>query len=178
MNRQEYFTYLTDRIYEGRSTHTLLLSFLFDTEYRWSFKIPTDANRAKDGIMLRDRYANETGDYLTYSDKAEPCNLLEMLVALCIRIEEDITGEPGNDHPEKWFWEIIKNLGLYGMTDKRFREREAQNIIDIWLRRQYMPDGKGGAFPLSEPAKDQRLVSIWDQMNYYLNEQLKGEFVL
>lgn len=182
MNRGEYYLYLIDRI-SGRGQargprHTLLLSYLFDTPFRWSYKIPTDANRAKDGQLLRDRYANETGDYILYEDKKEACNVLEMLVALSIRIEEDITGDPGNDHPEKWFWTMIRNLRLDDVTDRRFDERKVLKILDIWMARGFEPDGKGGLFPLKRPNRDQRLVSIWDQMNYYLNENLKGEELL
>lgn len=174
MNKGEYFDYLIDKVGE-RGKHRLLLSFLFDSEFTWSYKVPTDANRAKDGTFLRSRYANETGDFLLYSDRQEPCNVLEMLVALSIRIEEDIMGDPGNDHPEKWFWEMIKNLGLYPATDNVFSEDLVGKVVRIWLTRSYEANGLGGLFPLQNPKKDQRLVSIWDQMNFYLNEKLKGE---
>lgn len=176
MNRGDYFLYLTDTVNE-RGRHSLLLSYLFDTKFIWSFKIPTDANRAKDGQLLRDRYANETGDYILYCDKTEPCNVLEMMVALCVRIEEDIMAEPGRERPEKWFWQMIRNLGLEKMTDYNFSEKKAGSILYGWMNRLYDFDGSGGAFPLSNPVKDQRLVSIWDQANSYLNEQLKGELL-
>lgn len=175
MNREEYFTYLKDKISRGKANHNLLLAYLFDTPFIWSYKIPTDANRSKDGKCLRDRYANETGDYLMYDDRVEACNVLEMLVALSIRIEEDIMAEPGNEHPEVWFWEMIKNLGLDMMSDSRFWEKNVRGILEIWLGRQFEEDGRGGLFPLKSASKDQRLVSIWDQMNLYLNEKLKGE---
>lgn len=175
MNRGEYFNYLTGQISMGVIRHQNLLAYLFDTPFTWSYKIPTDANRAKDGMLLRDRYANETGDFLLYSDRSEPCSVLEMLVALSIRIEEDIMAEPGDERPEKWFWEMIENLGLYSAKDKDYREDLVQGIVDTWLKRKYRDDGRGGLFPLKHPTKDQRLTSIWDQMNFYLNEQLKGE---
>ena len=175
MNREEYLNYLTDKISEGAVRHRRLLAYLFDTPFTWSFKIPTDANRAKDGMFLRDRYANETGDYLLYSDRLEPCSILEMLVALSIRIEEDIMAEPGEEKPEKWFWEMISNLGLYPATDKVYREDLVEGVIKAWLSRSYEANGNGGLFPLHHPKKDQRLCSIWDQMNFYLNEKLKGE---
>jgi hypothetical protein len=177
MNRGEYFLYLTDKVFERRRNHNLLLSYLFDTPFRWSYKIPTDANRARDGQLLRDRYANDTGDYILYEDKKEPCSVLEMLVALCMRVEEEITGEPGNEHPERWFWEIMKNLGLYSMTDGNFDEGRIITILDIWMKRKFRADGFGGAFPVKGCTKDQRLISIWDQMNLYLNEKLKGDFL-
>ena len=174
MNRGDYFLYLSDKVFE-RGGYSLLLSYLFDTRFIWSYKIQTDANRAKDGQMLRDRYANETGDYILYEDKIEPCNVLEMMVALCMRIEEDIMSEPGDEAPERWFWAMIRNLKLDRFTNKNFDEREVGRIIFSWLNRLYEPDGNGGAFPLKRPLKDQRLVPIWDQANLYLNEELKGE---
>lgn len=175
MNREEYFEYLKGQISMGVIRHQNLLAYLFDTPFTWSYKIPTDANRAKDGMFLRDRYANETGDYLLYSDRLEPCSILEMLVALSIRIEEDIMAEPGEEKPEKWFWEMIKNLGLYPATDKVYREDLVEGVVKAWLSRSYEANGNGGLFPLHHPKKDQRLCSIWDQMNFYLNEKLKGE---
>ncbi len=179
MNRGGYFAYLEDIVGRRLPMGSLLLPYLFDRPFTWSFKIPTDANRAKDGLMLRDRYANETGDYLLYSDKAEPCSILEMLVALSIRIEEDIMAEPGDEHPEKWFWEMLDNLGLTRIASLRpMAENEYEKVIEVWLKRKYMDNGQGGLFPLKNPSKDQRLVSIWDQMNFYLNEKLKGEEVL
>jgi len=175
MNREEYFNYLTDKVSKGKASYSFLLAYLFDTPFTWSYKIPTDANRAKDGVFLRDRYANETGDYLLYSDRSEQCSVLEMLVALSIRIEEDIMAEPGLEHPESWFWEMVKNLGLYAATDRVFNEDLVKGVIDIWLNRNYEANGNGGLFPLRHPKKDQRLISIWDQMNLYLTEKLKGE---
>ena len=172
MNQQEYFDWLVDQI--GGQHHFRykeLLSYLFDYEFTWSYKIPTDANRAKDGQYLRTVYANETHDYLTHTDAKEPCNVLEMLVALAIRIENDITGEPGNDHPERWFWEMIKNLGIYHMTDGRCRYDTINRSLDRWMDRSYNADGGGGLFPLRRTKRDQRLVPIWDQMNEYLNEE-------
>ena len=175
MNRGEYFNYLAEKVSGGKMGYVLLLTYLFDTEFTWSYKIPTDENRAKDGKFLRDRYANETGDFLLYSDKIEPCNILEMLVALSIRIEEDIMGEPGDEHPDRWFWWMIQNLNLFEASDLCFDENFVKITLDTWLNRDYAADGRGGLFPLRHPTKDQRLVSIWDQLNAYLNERLKGE---
>ena len=175
MNREEYFNYLTDKVNKGKAAYRFLLAYLFDTPFTWSYKIPTDANRAKDGLLLRDHYANETGDYLLYSDRVEHCNVLEMLVALSIRIEEDIMAEPGSEHPEYWFWEMIRNLGLNAATDRVFNEELVKEAVDIWLSRSYEANGNGGLFPLHHSKKDQRLISIWDQMNLYLTEKLRGE---
>ena len=176
MNKGEYYIYLTDVV--GRKRHNLLLSYLYDTEFRWSYKVPTDANRARDGQLLRDRYANDTGDYILFSDKEETCSVLEMLVALSIRIEEDIMADPGFENPSKWFWTMLDNLKISELDDRRFDEAKAFDILDRWMSRSFKEDGSGSLFPLKHSIKDQRLVPIWDQANLYLNESLKGEIVL
>lgn len=170
MNDNEYFDWLVDQI-GGQRRFRLLLSYLYDKNFIWTYAIPTDANRAKDGQYLRSTYVNETHDYMSFADAKRPCSVLEMLVALALRIERDITGEPGNDHPERWFWEMLRNLGVYHMTDSRFNEAEADKAVDRWMERRINADGGGGLFPLAKPSKDQRLTPIWDQMNEYLNEQ-------
>jgi hypothetical protein len=170
MNENEYFDWLVDQI-GGRHRFGLLLSYLYDTEFVWTHKAPTDANRAKDGQDLRSRYANETGDYISYKDSKHPCRVLEMMIALSTRIENDIMGEPGNDHPERWFWEMIKNLGLFHLSDSRFDEGTAARVLRKWMDRDISPKGAGGLFPLQHTSRDQRLIPIWDQMNEYLNEE-------
>lgn len=169
MNENEYFDWLVDQV-GGVHRNRMLLSFLYDTTFYWSPKIPTDANRAKDGQYLRSRYANETGDYISYKDSREPCRVLEMLVALSLRIETDIMGEPGNDHPDRWFAEMLKNLGIFHVTDNRFKEKHVMDVLEKWMDRRFAPNGAGSPFPLTNPSKDQRLTPIWDQMNEYLNE--------
>ena len=169
MNDNEYFDWLTDQI-GGQHRFRMLLSVLYDTPFRWSYKIPSDANRAGDGQYLRTRYANATGDYVSYKDAKAPCNVLEMLVAMSIRIENDIMGEPGNDHPEHWFWEMIKNLGIYRFNDSHFSEHDILRALDKWMDRKFADNGAGGLFPLSKSLRDQRLIPIWNQMSDYLNE--------
>ena len=176
MNKGEYYNYLVDKVGMRGKGYDLLLSYLFDTKFIWSYKIPTDANRAMDGQALRSRYANETGDYILYTDKIEDCNVLEMLVALSIRIEEDIVAAPGEENPGMWFWKMISNLGI-ASKDRAFSEKRVSSILFSWMQRLYSEDGSGGLFPLKKPYKDQRLVPIWDQMNLYLNENLKGELL-
>lgn len=176
MNKGEYFLYLCEKV-RDRGRYSLLLSYLFDTPFKWSYKIPTDANRSKDGQMLRSRYANERGDYILYSDKTERCSVLEMMIALCIRIEEDVMADPGRERPDKWFWKIMENLNLSKMTDRNFDEKTVIDILNRFMSRSYLPNGEGGMFPLKHATKDQRLIPIWDQANSYLIEQLKGELL-
>jgi len=170
MKDRKYFKWLTDIIADRNYyNYHSLLKCLYETPFFWT--LPLDSSRASDGIELRLSYAVETGENV---DMDEECSVLEMLVALSIRIETDITGEPGFSYPEKWFWEMLNNLGLLAEDDMEFDLNSAYNILDNWMSRNIRPDGYGGIFPLSRPYADQRNITIWDQMSHYINE--KGEY--
>ncbi len=136
-----------------------LMRHLHETEY-YSI-LPNDDNRAVDGEKLRDLFELEEGirvDELM----GQRCTLLEMVVALCKRLVEDILGE---ETPAYWFWVILNNM--------RYLEVKSYVYSDIsksFLERKYRADGLGGLFPLKWPNKDQTKVEIWYQMMSYLNE--------
>ena len=133
------------------------------------FSHPLDKNRDLDGYFLRKEYLSCNG----YSEQEVwegPRSVLEVLVALSIRMETEITGDLGNDHIEKWFWVMIKNLGLDYFTDDNYDHREVDRILDIWLQRRYKSNGKNGIFPLKKSTMDQRDIDIWYQMQLYLDE--------
>lgn len=174
MNRARYFNYLLEKVdairNAKRSRYKKLLWLLFSEEFRWDYAIYSDSCRAGDALSLRSLYL-ESERAVGDTDDDEPCNVLEVLVALSIRIELDLVGEPGNEHPEKWFWEMIDNLGLSGMTDDKFDEMTVINVIGEWMGRGFKKNGDGGLFPLKKPSRDQRKTPIWDQMAEYLNER-------
>lgn len=137
---------------------------------RFRYSIPNDVNRADDGISLRHRFAliygyeNES-DYLN-----EPCSVLEMLIALAIRCEEDIMDDPRyGDRTKQWFWQMIVNLGLGAMTDDRFDRGYVLDRINIFLNREYEPNGEGGLFTIHDCEHDLRDVEIWYQLCWYLD---------
>lgn len=167
MDRTRYFSWLLCKISPTRG-YGKLLSRLYDSEFRWDLTVESDRNRADDGKNLRLLYSDETGERV---DMREPCNILEMLIALSQRIEIDIMGDPGNNHPERWFWEMIKNLGLNTMTDGYYDDYYVGDILGCWMARVYDPrTGIGSLFPLKHTPLNQRKVPIWDQMGAYLNE--------
>lgn len=144
-----------------------LASFLYRKPFVWSGRIPTDANRASDGVILRYTFESETG--LLPPDMRLDCNVLEMLVAFAERIDA-IMGEPGEIHYDIWFSTMIGNLGLLDLTNDRFDERIADDIVNRWMHRDIGYGGEGGIFPVRQPMEDQRDLSIWDQMSCYMNE--------
>ena len=141
-----------------------------DTEpYRWS--IFTDENRAADAIDLRYAFADEcgfSGNMLNVLNGT--VSIFEVMVALAVRCEQDITGEPGEDRPHRIFWSMIQNLGLDKFTDEAFDQSKVSYIVDIWLERRFDSNGVGSPFPLKNPSKDQRTVELWNQMCEYVNE--------
>lgn len=174
MDRERYFKYLVSKIpYKAVNVedYSRLLKFLFDHEFVWSNRTETDANRADDGIRLRLLYLQDEKRLGAKGDMRLPCSVLEMMVALSIRIDSDIMGEAGEKaNAGKWFWEMIANLGLADMTNSMYDEGKVISVIETWLGRTYKRNGSGGAFPLKRTRVDQRKVPIWDQMGEYLVE--------
>lgn len=135
----------------------VLLSRLYDREYYWT--IGMDENRSIDGKNLRDIFGLEE----TY----EPCRVLEMLIALAMRIDRDICPSENSNNVAVWFWEMLRNLGL--SIDMKLNN--VDYILDEWLDRRYDYYGNGGIFPLKRAKKDQRNVDIWYQMQAYVQEK-------
>lgn len=132
-----------------------------------------DGNRADDGVELRDDYIVPE-EYKNYLDEFinRDCSVLEMLIALSIRVEDDIIGDPSEEHPEKFFWEMIKNLGLNAFWGNSYmlNDREIEKIVEKWLNRKFKKNGKGSPFPVQNDRRDQRNLEIWDQVNSYISE--------
>lgn len=142
----------------------------------FTYIIPRDSNRADDGINMRYRFVISHGYeyediYDTVMEALDgPCSVLEMIIALAIRCEETIMDDPDiGDRTGQWFWSMITNLGLGSMTDERFDRDYVERVIDIFLNREYEPDGKGGLFTIRHCDQDLRDAEIWHQLCWYLD---------
>lgn len=162
-----YFHWLCQRVTKAEVptpslTHYSLLRLLHSTEYVWL--VSGDDNRAEEGLELRHEYAIFTGDE-SILKMAEGCSVLEMLIAFAYRAEF-VT----DDAPHEWFWEMVHNLGLDQYTDAaELQETYIRHVLDVWLWRQYSPNGAGGIFPLILHYEDQRQVETWYQFHAYLD---------
>ena len=177
--KKDYFDWMYeivcgDRFAKGIS-YRKLFEFLHSIEFTWT--IPKDANRAEDGIDLRRRYAyfnpNFDDEEVRRIDMylPGPCSVLEMMVALAIRCEEEIMDDPKiGDRTGQWFWRMVNNLELGMMLDERFDEEYVWGVIQVMLNREYEPDGRGGLFTVRHCDYDMRYVEIWGQLNYFLGE--------
>lgn len=173
---EEYFRWLCDFVvsepYSKSSSYEKLLRYLFTVEF--TYTIGMDGNRASDGVDLRYRFADER-DYaypiVTSLLDDHPCTVLEMMLALSIRCEEHIMEDPDvGDRTGQWFWNMIVSLGFGSMTNPRFNEDKADQIMEIFLNREYARNGKGGLFTVSNRRVDMRSIEIWYQMCMYLED--------
>lgn len=161
----DYFCWLVEIISNGsEQSYSMLLKQLFDTSFVYS--LDRDANRAHDGLDLRDRYSYEVGMDL---DISGPCSVLEMMVALSIRCETDVMYNPvAGDRTSIWFWLMIENLGLIDMRNRVYDHAKVRTVLMNFINRQYETDGKGGLFYVPG-IKGMQNEEIWYQMNTFLN---------
>lgn len=173
----EYFDWMYDLVmaeqYSGGKPYRRLFRYLDDIEF--TYIVHMDRNRYADGISLRYCFGYERA----YDDRMiasyldnRTCSVLEMLVALALRCEEDVMYDPDiGDQTGRWFWIMLDNLGLASMTDRKFDKDHVDGVIDTFLNRDYAPDGTGGLFIVSDRC-DMRNIEIWQQMCWYLDDIL------
>lgn len=126
--------------------------------------IPMDKNRIEDGLNLRTRYSHQM-------TKDEPASVLEVMVALAYRCEEEYMADPDyGDRTGEWFFGMIQSLGLAGMDDSRFNLIYTMNILERFLNREFKPNGEGSLFTVQNSNQDFRKTEIWYQMCWYLDE--------
>lgn len=172
----EYFNWLCSIVCEEDMPKQLsfnkLLMHLHSVNFKYTIK--KDQNRAEDGKSLRWRfirsqeYTEDPNKLLGYLDG--PCSVLEMMIGLSIRCEEDIMDDPEfGDRTAQWFWGMIVNLGLGSMTDIRYDKRKIDDTVTRLLKREYEPNGEGGLFTIRDCDRDLRTVEIWFQFCWYLD---------
>lgn len=172
----KYFDWMYKRVCgdtnASRLSYRKLLEHLHTIEF--TYILVMDSNRAEDGTDLRYRFAYENNYHgsmvVEYLDD-RPCSVLEMMVALANRCEEDIMDDPemGN-RTGQWFWDMIVSLGLYEMNDWNFDPDYVDEVINIFLNREYKYNGEGGLFTVRNCKQDMRTVEIWYQMCWHLDE--------
>ena len=180
-----YFDWLVESVtpYErnrGTKTYHRLMTSLFEANFR--ALINTDDARIDDAHSLRDSYARNFTN-MTPADRnefvnqgyADSCSVLELMVALAIRMEEHIMSdnEYGN-RTSQWFWEMVSSLGLSGMDDHHFDEAFVVNTLERFVDRTFMKNGCGSLFTVNDPRIDMRNLDIWYQMHAYINTLMNG----
>lgn len=167
-----YFTWLyrqvgSTRAKDPNKTYWSVLRQLFTTEFVWF--VPNDDNRVEDGRDLRNEFLFSSKIYEVDPDWLnQGCSFLEMMIALSRRVAFQMEGKS-----VRWFWHLMKNLGIDNVVDSLYDEKVAEHIQEnlervVW--RTYDYSGFGGIFPLEEPEEDQCDVEIWYQAQAYLME--------
>lgn len=164
LNDDEYLRFLISLVYDERYfsvSYNKLFKKLYDTEFVSVMLM--DENRASDALKLRDGFG----------DICHPCSVLEVLIALSNRCEEQIMhNDIQGNRMGLWFWEMIGNIGLSSMDDNRYDEEYVNDILRRFLYHNYGSNGLGCAFR-SASHPDLRDEELWYQMNYHLADILE-----
>lgn len=180
--REAYFLYLCEYVGEFKGwdedTHNILLRLLFNTEFYWTIEL--DRNRAEDGKLLRDEFAKVT-KYVTYESIDGPCNMLELLIGIAIRMDGITYKGEHISHVADYFWEILGNLLgsklMFESSDGRIDDRICLSVkksIQGFLGHKISYTGKNGLFPVKKrDFGDFKDMEIWNQMHAYLIEKSK-----
>ena len=166
---RSYEDWLLNLIHVSTRGYLKLFDQLHDKQY--TYVIPMDENRASDGISLREDFYREMRLEEAVFDHRDDCSVLEMLVALSIRIDSEYTGDPLNERPDGVFWELLCNMDLDQFPDSNYDHYLVNDILDQWLNREFAYNGDGSPFPICRPRKDQRYSELWSQMMEYLSER-------
>ena len=171
----EYFEWMYHLVCNNqynKVSYRKLLSYLHTVKFYAI--IPMDDNRRKDGISFRYRFGTENGysnDYIKEYLDIRDCSVLEMIIALSFRVEEQLASDFNyGNRTGQWFWNMIVNLDLGCMNDKNFDISYCEYVVNNFLERKYARNGKGGLFTIENPPEDVRNVEIWCQFMWYLNE--------
>lgn len=171
----DYFEWLYNIVCNNNATfmsYRKLLMYLHSTPFK--YVISKDENRANDGVKLRNRYASDFYNS-RYIDECldEQCSVLEMMIALAFKMENIMDNPQIGDRTAQWFWQMITNMELNGMTDNNYDEIHVMWAVDRFLHREYKRNGEGGLFVIRSINRDLRDVEIWNQMCWYLDKIAK-----
>lgn len=175
---EEYFNWLVDSLNLNagyKIQHYSLFKALHNISYEY-FNV-MDENRYQDGIDLRYRFGSDTN--IPYYDITEcidicECSVLEMLVALILKIDNMITYDPKDSLKAELFVDIAKSLGINEQINANFNQEYVNQCIFNWLHGQYEVNGQGGIITVQYPRQDMRTVDHWTQVMWYVNEKLGG----
>ena len=152
----------------------ILLFSLWRRDYFWYDRYEREEDRANDGRCLRERFMMEF-DRTPDAVPQGPTNVLEMLIALAIRIDNTVHDWTIGSRPWEWMVMFITNLGLADFTDNNLHPADEGYISDRlerWMSHDIGRRGERGLFRFRTPASktDIERMTTWDQMQYWVIE--------
>lgn len=167
---RDYRNWLIEKT--GLQFYKQLCTQLHDIRFVYEYRM--DENREADGVALRYRFGHDrcisSTEISSKLNQIDGCSMLEMMVALALRIEEQIMADPEEgDRTGHWFYQMIVSLGLDGYDDRHYNPTAVQEVINHYLNGDYLPSGRGGLFTVADPSIDMRTLDIWYQAQRYLN---------
>ena len=166
-----YFRWLIDMLDKKMvKKYSSLLLHLFKDTFMESKLAPMDVHRARDGVGLRTRFIQENKftDEQLEELKYDDCSWLEMLIALSIRIDDQLMFDMNlGNRTDKWFWLIIEQMDLDRFDESHYNYAKVKDKLNRFIRREYENGGKNGIFKCNF---DVRNVEIWYQMHSWFNE--------
>lgn len=175
---RDYYNWLTAKIPGWRDAYPELISRLYATPFRVT--LLQDENRVADGLSLRSRYAWEKGlDRLAQDilKACRPCGILELMLAMSIRCEEEYLASPSEDEPlgSAWFGPMVHSLGLAHQTGPFYDEHSVDLTLRMFMDHQYRPDGFGSLFWIRGTTEDLRKMELWRQMMLWIEQKKQEE---
>lgn len=184
---REYFNWMCNRVQIGNHTGKTYFFLAYILNSRKFYPLAgNDGNRIEDSVKMRmdwlDQY-NMSCRLFVNKGEEEPVpadyfngevTVLELLVSLAIRIEEDIMqDDEKGDRTAYWFWVMLENLKLHVYSDESFSnqaEDRIHMIIDRLLERDYDDEGDGSIFPTyGHFDVHHKEIEIWKQFSAWLN---------
>ena len=138
----------------------------------FTYIIESDENRIYDGLNLRYRYAYEhklDPETRVRLKKHGPCSVLEVMVAMALRADEEYMTSSGEKQVGKWFFKMIQSMNLENQNDLLYNATVVQTRVANVLKRNYLPNGEGSFFHIPNYGGDMRTVDLWYQMMAYLD---------
>lgn len=175
--QNEYFEWMLDLVSGNQKTryrYLKLLNFLNGYDCDIDNRFELDQNRINDGLYFRYHFGEECGySYETIDEVFQniPCSMLEMMVALAVRIEDSIMSDPNyGNRTSVWFWGMMASLGLGSQDNASFDVRTCDTILQNFFNHNYSQNGNGSLFTTERKDIDMRNLEIWQQAAVYLNE--------
>lgn len=164
----EYYDWLCGQVSiprRNRNGYNDLFLITHNTEFVWI--VDKDDNRVGDAQDLRREFLDGRAYIWQHG-----ISVFEVLIALSRRMASN-----SDEHnPAEWAWKFIENLHLNKSTDPLEGRKldKVNKILEDLIWRQYETDGNGGFFPLVDAQQDQTKMEIWDQMQLYSIEIMRG----